>query len=115
MTIAETLQALRGLPDDAKVTLTIEKADLVRALEDRDDNPDRIITTVWCEEKLGMSREWWAEECRSKRIRDAFQETKGAPWNLPAGSARAHLQQYRASRTPSRSRRRGPRPARRTQ
>lgn len=112
---AALLAAIRHLPAGSKLTVTVEKDDLVRALEERDDNPGRIVTTVWCSEHLGMSREWWADECRSGRIRDASQEGPGAPWYLPVGVARAHLQAHRSKHTPARRRRRGPRPERRTQ
>jgi hypothetical protein len=33
MTLGDTLAAIAALPDDAKITLSIEKRDLVRALE----------------------------------------------------------------------------------
>lgn len=115
MTAADILSSIRHLPPGSKVTVTVEKEDLVRALEERDENPDRLVTTVWCSEHLGLSREWWADECRSKRVREAFQEAPGAPWYLPLGVARAHLDAHRNARTPSRRRRRGPRPERRAQ
>jgi hypothetical protein len=109
MTATEILQTIRHLPEDAQVTLTVRKADLVRALEDRDDRPDRVVTTAWCAETLGMSREWWADQCRVGAIREAFQEGERSPWHLPIGAARRHLLQHQQGRSHSKRRRRGPR------
>lgn len=109
MTTADLLTSIRHLPPGAQVTVTVSKEDLVRALEDQTENPDRVVSTVWCADQLGMSREWWADECRSGRIRGAFQEGEGSPWRLRAGDARSHLSQHLASHDRRRSRRRGPR------
>jgi hypothetical protein len=112
MTASALLQAIRHLPDDAQVTLTVAKADLVRSLEERDDRPERIMPTTWFADNLGMSRRWWASECHAGRIPGAHQEVEGGPWYLPIGAGRAHLEEHRSGRTHTRSRRRGPRSAR---
>jgi hypothetical protein len=113
MSTAEILAAIRHLPEGAQVTLAVQKADLIAALEEQADHPDRVVTTSWCAETLGMSREWWADACRSGAITDAWQETEGSPWYLRAGSARRHIRRHVEERTRGRSRRRGPRKARR--
>lgn len=103
-------QALRRMPPDAKIWVAFERDDLLRALEDAGENPDRFVTTVWLSERFGMSREWWAE--RAASIPGSFQDREGAPWNIPIGAARAHLDEHVRSRGGHRhrtTRRRGPR------
>lgn len=107
------LQAIQSLPAGAQVTLTVGKEDLVAALQERDENPDRLVTTVWLSERLGMSRTWWARN--AERVPGARQESEGSPWYLPLGAAKRFFEEYWTERkTPSRSRRRGPRQPRRS-
>lgn len=109
----DLLASLRHLPPGAKVTLTVERDDLLHALEEQSQRPDRVVDTSWCAEALGMSREWWASECKAGRVAGAWQEGPRAPWRLRAGAARDHLSQHEASLDRRRSRRRGPRQTRR--
>lgn len=108
MTIAETLQALRALPADAEVTLSVKVSDLRAALEAQDDNPARRIGTSEASDLFGRSREWWADQ--APKIDDAVQEGPGAPWYFAIGAARDYLIQYENDRrtTRTRSRARGP-------
>lgn len=103
----ELLEALRHLADDAPVVVQTTAGALREALEDQDDDPERLVGTVWLSEHLGMSRKWWA--AAAEHIEDAFREKKGAPWWLPLGAAYRYLEEHQRSRTATRSRRRGPR------
>ena len=105
----ELLAALRSLPADAEVTIAVRVGDLAQALEERDERPDRLVSTEWCSERWGRSPEWWATECREGRVADAIQERPGAPWEIQVRSAEERIRVYREERSQKRGRRRGPR------
>lgn len=109
MEIDDVLESLHLLPPGTKVSITVPVEALSKALEHRAERPERVVTTSWCSENLGMSREWWAEACREGRIPRAFQDAPGGPWYLKFHHAKRHLTLYVADRTRARSRRRGPR------
>jgi len=60
MTKRELLDLLTRLPDEAQITVTVSKRDLVAALEDQDPDPERLVGTTWLSKHFGMSRKWWA-------------------------------------------------------
>jgi hypothetical protein len=119
MTLGDTLAAIAALPDDAKITLSIEKRDLVRALERRDGGGPDIVDTEQASTTFGYTADRWRRWCKAGSIPGAWQDAAGGSWRMPRTSCEAFLHELRSRGTkPShpapvlnRERpRRGPRP-----
>jgi hypothetical protein len=119
MTLSETLAAISALPDDAKITLSIEKRDLMRALERRGGGGPDIIDTERATSDFGYTADRWRRWCAAGNIPGAWQDAPGGSWRMPRASCEAFIAELRAHGTkPARSApvlnrerpRRGPRP-----
>jgi hypothetical protein len=77
VTAAETINALLYLPDDAQVTVTVRKADLVRALERRSGGP-QVMTTTEAHRVLGYTRRQWQRWAEAGEIEGAWQRIRGS-------------------------------------
>jgi D-alanyl-D-alanine carboxypeptidase len=95
MTLADTLAAIAALPDDAKITVSIEKADFVRALERRGAGGADVVDTLTAASTLGYTADRWRRWCAAGRIAGAWQDAKGGSWRMPRASCTAHLAQLR--------------------
>lgn len=92
--------ALRGLPDDARVSVTVGSgdlrvADLRRAFGAVD--PHRVLTTGEASQLLGYSADTWREW--APRIPGAYRDPgERAYWRLPYAACVEHLRRLRAER-----------------
>lgn len=84
------LDALAGLPDDAQVTVTVRKGDLVRALETRVGGP-ALLTTRQAASAFGFSGEQWKRWAEQGRIEGAWKVDQRGHWRLPRAGCEAHL------------------------
>lgn len=90
MTAAEIVAAIALLPDDAQVTLTVRKADLVAALQRRAGGP-AVMTTTQASQIHGYTDERWRRWAVAGVIVGAYQDAKGGPWHLPRTSVESHI------------------------
>jgi len=90
MTLDDTIGALAHLPDDAQVTISIRKADLVKALEQRAGGP-AVLTTTQAAKGLGYTAERWRRWAVDGVVDGAYQDAAEGPWHLPRVSCEAHI------------------------
>lgn len=81
MTTHDLIAALAILPDDAMVTITLRKADLLRALDITSDAPE-ILSTAQAARMLGYTTRRWREWAVAGQIEGAWQDDDGR-WRLP--------------------------------
>jgi len=99
VTLRETIAALAALPDDAQVTLTLRKRDLLHALQARDVGPD-VLTTKQAAKRYGYEADTWRRWAEGGSIDGAYQHAAGAPWRLPRAACEAQLARVRARGQP---------------
>lgn len=111
MSSEDLLSALAYLPDDAVLTLSVRKADLLAALEARAGGP-RVFSTSQAAEFLGYTVQRWRRWAAAGVIEGAWQD-EGGRWRLPRASCEAHLEklQREGSSAETRARRRARRRA----
>ena len=90
MTSDEIVAALRHLPDDAEITISLRKADLVTALENKGGGP-RVMTTAQAARVHGYTPERWRRWAQDGRIEGAYQDAEDGPWHLPRAAVEAHI------------------------
>jgi hypothetical protein len=79
------LAALGHLPDDAQITITVRKADLVDALESAASGP-AVMTTLQAEKHIGLTSPEWRRACEKGLVDGAEQDESGR-WRFPKESA----------------------------
>lgn len=86
------LDALRMLPDDAHITITVPVEELRAALR-RSKNPNRLMKCRELAEELGQTPKWWAQQ--ASEIEGARKTRgRGGPWRVPLGAAKRYLDRY---------------------
>ena len=90
MSSEELLRALAYLPDDAVLTVSVRKADLLAALEARAGGP-RVFSTSQAAEFLGYTVQRWRRWAAAGVIEGAWQD-EGGRWRLPRAACEAHLE-----------------------
>jgi hypothetical protein len=91
MTSKDLAAALAALPDGANVTITVAKADLMRALTPRAG--DEAIDTTAAAARFGYTPDRWRRWCADGLIEGAWQDADGGPWHLPAAACERFLAQ----------------------
>ncbi|HEX7089639.1 MAG TPA: helix-turn-helix domain-containing protein [Longimicrobiales bacterium] len=105
MSSEELLSALAYLPDDAVLTVSVRKKDLLAALEARAGGP-RVFSTAQAAEFLGYTVQRWRRWAQAGVIAGAWQD-EGGRWRLPRAACEAHLERLqREGRSPERRARR---------
>jgi hypothetical protein len=89
------LAALGHLPDDAQLTITVRKADLVEAIESSVGGPANM-TTYQAAKFIGLTSSHWRRACEKGRIEGAEQDEDGR-WRFPKESAIRYFR-HRTSR-----------------
>ena len=102
MTLQDALAALAALPDDTKITFSIEKGDLARALGRTNVAADVIDTDV-AALQLGYTADRWRRWCKAGKIAGAWQDAVGGSWHMPRESCTRHLAslQQRGTKPPA--------------
>lgn len=90
MTLEDILDALGELTNDARVTISVRKADLVKALEQRETGP-LIMTTTQAADAFGYNSERWRRWAQAGEIRGAFQGREKGTWRLPRAACEQHI------------------------
>ena len=81
------------LPDDAQLTITVGKADLLRALDEGSGANPEHIDTKRAAARLGYSADRWRRWAEQGRITGAWQDARGGSWRLPFASCEAHIRE----------------------
>lgn len=97
------LAAIAHLPDDAQVTVSVRKGDLMKAVEDRAGGPE-VMTTGQAAKIFGYNAERWRRWAEAGAIEGAYQDADQGPWRLPRESCARHARslQRRATRRAAR-------------
>lgn len=88
--MTDLVQVLAHLADDAQVTISIRKADLVKALEARAVGSS-FFTTIQASRLIGYTRERWRRWAAAGVLEGAYQERSDGIWHLPRASCEAHI------------------------
>lgn len=90
MQIADTLAALAHLPDEALVTISVRKGDLVSALEMQAGGPE-ILDCAQAAAVFGFLPARWRRWAAEGAIEGAFKESEKGSWRLPRVGCEAHI------------------------
>lgn len=96
------VQALRFLPSDALVSVSVTVRDLQTALEAQAGGP----LSMTCEQAathLGRTPDFWRRASRAGEIAGAYQDATSGPWHLPRTSCESLLDALSRRAVPSAS------------
>jgi hypothetical protein len=89
----DVLALLAALPDGAQLTITVSKADLVRAIERSGDAAPENLDTRQAADRFGYSAERWRRWAEAGQLAGAWQDARGGSWHLPSASCGAHIRE----------------------
>lgn len=87
---------LAMLPDDAQLTITVRKADLLKALEHRTDLGPENLSTAQAALRYGYSAERWRRWADAGQLEGAWQDARGGSWHLPLAVCERHIRTLQA-------------------
>ena len=89
--LPDFVRLLALLPSDAQLTITVSKADLLRALDESAGADPEHIDTKRAAARLGYNADRWRRWAEQGKIPGAWQDARGGTWHLPFASCEAHI------------------------
>jgi hypothetical protein len=87
----DMLLLLSALPEGAQLTISVSKADLLRALEQVTEAGPANLDTRQAAERFGYTAERWRRWAEAGTLAGAWQDARGGSWRLPLASCETHI------------------------